>query len=59
MNSKYFVVNDIKVASVMGTLLGKDYYKFTNDEGKEVYTFIRSKNIGKIYGHALTIIQNL
>lgn len=58
MDSKYFVVEDIKVASIMASLLGEDYFKF-NNAGKEVYTFQRTKNIGKIYGHALVILKNL
>ena len=56
--SKYFVVDDIKVASVMATLLNKQYYKYTNN-GKEVYTFERTDNINKIYGHAMRIVNNL
>ena len=42
-NSKYFVVNDIKIASIMSALLNKKFYRFTNDKGKEIYTFERIK----------------
>ena len=57
--SKYFVVNDIKVASIMATLLNQNYYKFTNKQGQEVYTFNRTENINQIYGHAMTILNSL
>ena len=56
--SKYFVVDYIKVATLMKGILGIDYYKF-NDDGKERYTFPRVDGISKAYGQALTIIENL
>ena len=56
--SKYFVVDDIKVATLMKCILGIDYYKF-NDDGKERYTFPRVDGISRAYGQALTIIENL
>ncbi|WP_205449719.1 hypothetical protein [Clostridium botulinum] len=56
--SKYFVVNDIKVASVMAALLNENYYKYNNG-GREVYTFKRTSNISSIYAKAMTIIENL
>ena len=56
--SKYFVVDDIKVATLMKGILGIDYYKF-NDDGKEIYTFPRVDGISRAYGQALTIIENL
>ena len=56
--SKYFVVDDIKVATLMKGILGIDYYKF-NDDGKERYTFPRVEGISRAYGQALTIIENL
>ena len=56
--SKYFVVDDIKVATLMKGILGIHYYKF-NDDGKERYTFPRVDGISRAYGPALTIIENL
>ncbi len=58
-NSKYFVVNDIKIASIMSALLNKKFYRFTNDKGKEIYTFERIPNINHVYGNAKTIAENL
>lgn len=56
--SKYFVVNDIKVASVMSALLNENYYKYNNG-GREVYTFKRTNDITNIYKNAMTIVENL
>ncbi|MEO2603023.1 hypothetical protein [Clostridium butyricum] len=56
--SKYFVVNDIKVATLMKGILGIDYYKYNNN-GREQYTFPRVDGINKAYAQALTIIENL
>ena len=56
--SKYFIVDDIKVATLMKCILGIDYYKF-NDNGKEKYTFPKVDGISRAYGQALTIIENL
>ena len=56
--SKYFIVDDIKVATLMKGILNLDYYKF-NDDGKEKYTFPKVKGISRAYGQALTIIENL
>ena len=56
--SKYFVVDDIKVATLMKGILGIDYYKF-NDDGKERYSVPRVDGISRAYGQALTIIENL
>ena len=56
--SKYFIVDDIKVATLIKGMLGVDYYKF-NDNGKEKYTFPKVDGISRDYGQALTIIENL
>ena len=56
--SKYFIVDDIKVATLMKGILNVDYYKF-NDNGKEKYTFPKVDGISRAYGQALTIIENL
>ncbi|WP_252246972.1 hypothetical protein [Clostridium sp. ZBS4] len=56
--SKYFVVNDIKVATLMKSMLNMDYYKYNNN-GKVIYTFERTDNIGTVYAKAMTIIENL
>ena len=56
--SKYFIVDDIKVATLIKGMLGVDYYKF-NDNGKEKYTFPKVEGISRAYGQALTIIENL
>ena len=56
--SKYFVVNDIKVATLMKGMLNMDYHKYNNN-GKEVYTFKRVDGITHIYAKAMTIIENL
>lgn len=56
--SKYFVVDDIKVASFMSMLLNVDYYTYNNN-GKEQYTFERTPNINKAYGNAMRIVNSL
>ncbi|MDU1337427.1 hypothetical protein [Clostridium butyricum] len=58
--SKYFVVNDIKVASIMAKLLDIDFYAFYSaTAGRDIYTFPRVKDIGKIYGRALKIVEDM
>ena len=58
--SNYFVVNDIRVASIMSKLLGVDFYAFYSEKmGKDVYTFPRTENIEKIYGRAIKIAKDL
>lgn len=58
--SKYFVVKDIKVAEIMSALLNQRYYKFYDEKlGQDIYTFERTENINKVYGNALTILDNL
>lgn len=58
--SKYFVVNDIMVASMMAKLLDMDFYAFYSaTAGRDVYTFQRVDVIGKIYGRALKIVEDM
>lgn len=55
---KYFVVDDLKVANVMRSLLNINYYIF-DDADKKRYTFERIEGIEKIYGQAIRILENL
>ena len=58
--SKYFVVNDLKVAEIMSVMLNERYYKFYNAKlGHDVYTFKKRENIDIAYGKAKTIVENL
>ena len=58
--SKYFVVNDLKVADIMSVMLNERYYKFYNAKlGHDVYTFIKRKDIDIAYGKAKTIVESL
>lgn len=55
---KYFVVEDLKVANVMRSLLNINYYIF-DDADKKRYTFERVEGIEKTYGQAIRILENL
>ena len=58
--SMYFAVKDIKIAEIMSSLLNKNYYKFYDEKlGQDIYTFERTENIDKVYGHAMRILANL
>lgn len=44
MESNYYVVDNIKRATAINYMTGEKYMKFNND-GKEVYTFKKTKNV--------------
>lgn len=54
--SKYFVVENFKIAEIMRMLLEESYCTFEQD-GKTKYTFKRTKNINVVYGKAKTIME--
>ena len=58
--SKYFVVNDVRVADIMSVMLNERYYIFDNEKlGRKVYTFIKRKDIDIAYGKAMNMVKNL
>lgn len=58
--SKYFVVDDVRVADIMSVMLNERYYKFYNAKlGHDVYTFLKRENIDIAYGKAKTIVESL
>lgn len=61
MKNKYFVVDDIKIATLMKSMLGEDYYKFKDnkDTTKTIYSFKYVEGINRAYGQAKTILENL
>lgn len=61
MKNKYFVVSDIKIATLMKSMLGEGYYKFkdNNDTTKTIFSFKYVDGISHVYGQAKTILENL
>ena len=59
--SKYFVVNDAKLAILMGVILNQKYYIYDDErkQGKKIYTFIKDENTIAAYAKAKTIVENL
>lgn len=56
--SKFFVVDNYRVAVCMKALLNMDY-KTYHDEDKDRYSFIKTSNINFIYGQAKRIIEDI
>lgn len=55
--SKYFILEDKKLAEVMQILLEEGYCTFSDNDGVERYTFKRRSDINRIYGKAKTILE--
>lgn len=47
--SNYFICNNEYLANGINYMTNIKYYKFTNNEGKEIYTFPRDKKIFEAY----------
>ena len=59
--SKYFVVNDEKLAILMSVILNQKYYVYDDErkQGQKIYTFIKNENTISAYAKAKIMIENL
>ncbi len=47
--SKYFVCKNEYEAKAINYITKERFYKFTNDEGKEIYSFLRTEKVFEAY----------
>ena len=59
--SKYFVVDNEKLAILMSLILNQKYYVYDDErkQGQKIYTFIKNENTISAYAKAKIMIENL
>ena len=56
---KYFYVFDKKEADDIGYIANRKYFAFTDDDGKEVYSFVKDDNITMAYRMLKVMKENI
>ena len=59
--SKYFVVDNERLAILMSLILNQKYYVYDDErkQGQKIYTFIKNENTISAYAKAKIMIENL